>query len=1557
MKRRFRGIKGRATLTPPAQGTPALQSSASMAIIDMLGEGPIDGLVKQNGKRAEGINLLEGVFLDDTRVKEPDDLAPISGESLTGLKFNSVQLIDRLTTGSMNEALDNIKNNLALHSGLNENNEYLHFLRTGELESERQDILDFIEENSGYLGQFGLIQFNIDEAFGTGLFARTKSANFDNFSVRSYNVTRFEPDIYFNETEEKRVILTDSDDSVEVPASLFYHYPLFNNDLPGGYASANNKTEIFGGAFKFRTSGLAGGGIAFFYIGNAIATGDAGVFDTGKFFVATNDADITGVIGSGQDGGYDVFVYDNSSQLLSLDNVSRKQVYPEIGEIDGTDFNIGIISDLNSQYNYTNFAFDFRKGYEFQPFMEGYQEAAQDFDVKKMLLGPLATERDDAAQGEGQGYKDIRGGGDFSSWRQNLPLDHEPYPYTHRIKRIDVKKCYPTIAIEQLFDTIATGDDAGEQKSATVAFAIDLNFDGKAGHTGVNAFGQNSTDHTGLNELTLNGNSLRDVVLGRKGKSIKKTVQGIATTIYLKTFSDIPDLPKNSELKDLRYTPDDITDLTQEILDRDGSLSGELIFPDDSWKEVERTLTVTKLSYETDSTLIAREISLSYVTEIVGEDFSYPFANLAASTFDARTFARQPTRAFDARFKKVLIPSNYNPLRGDGSDKRFIDSSSNYGKRSIYEFNSGSYFESPTKISCGQDDTLTLSGKFSVNNDPGTTDVIFQTNTGSDSFYHQLNFQVQSNGIFFFGTSGDATNGPQTTFTNLVNIPSLIGLETVLEFKAELDVNKATLKVNNLTDGNSYGGDASFYSRTFNTDIDPTDGKSLFIGASINENQIASGSKIVDLKIQKNNQLINKYDGTIKETIRFGKVLFDRINGDHAQLIGTYNTVVADNDFDFGRNKELIYNGHWDGTFKLGWTDNPAWILYDLMINPIYGVGNALDDREDINIFKLFEFARHCDAVDSEGNFDGVPDSQIGLEPRFSCNLKISENKNAFEVLSNIASVFRGISFWDGASLSFSMDKEKDVAAIFNNHNVYDGLFNYADVASTARFTRVEVFYADAKNDYIQKSEYVEDEERIRKYGIITKANNGIGCTSKSQARRLGKYVLLSNKLETEICQFQCGNEAMLLEPGDVIRVDDDLKHFEISYAKILGVTRIPTGVYIEDIINTGSIKTGSSEGGLHTYNFKQQQELSSLYDIVNFNQLNDFTNQDDFLTGRYSGVLPIEQIEQMDYEQITRHYITSIQRDSSGIFLGLGSSLTEVETIRTGTYANIELNTNITTEYKIVKKTEVDKNRFEIQGLQYERNKFNMIEAEDFDIVENNYNIGIPEHTINRPSAPTVETGSKIEPDSSTSITGVITKAAGSNETSYRVTVFRKNMSGPYFQKEFLKESDDTTDFKIENLKAGTYSLTVTALRNPESSQNYQAEFTILGNKQVYIKDLIKNIELKNNTFSVYERNNGSGLGSGNSVSDDCEYSLSLVNKKNENITINNSDYTYNIYASNSGEFETVKTGYNSDSFVFTEAKNILAFGGYFDSFDIKFNLMKGSNIIDTACFKTTTT
>ena len=199
------------------------------------------------------------------------------------------------------------------------------------------------------------------------------------------------------------------------------------------------------------------------------------------------------------------------------------------------------------------------------------------------------------------------------------------------------------------------------------------------------------------------------------------------------------------------------------------------------------------------------------------------------------------------------------------------------------------------------------------------------------------------------------------------------------------------------------------------------------------------------------------------------------------------------------------------------------------MVNPIYGVGNRIDEREDINIFKLYEMGRYADAVDDEGGFDGVSDSYGGLEPRFSCNVLLYDSQNAFSVLANIASIFRSITYWDGSHFSFATDKPKTANAIFSNSNVFDGQFVYSDVLSNARFNRVEVPYADKNDNYVVKVEYVEDEESIRRYGLITNKSNGIGCTSRSQAKRMGKYILLSNKLETEIVNSKLGAEALMI--------------------------------------------------------------------------------------------------------------------------------------------------------------------------------------------------------------------------------------------------------------------------------------------------------------------------------------------------------------------------------------------------------------------------------------------
>ena len=141
-------------------------------------------------------------------------------------------------------------------------------------------------------------------------------------------------------------------------------------------------------------------------------------------------------------------------------------------------------------------------------------------------------------------------------------------------------------------------------------------------------------------------------------------------------------------------------------------------------------------------------------------------------------------------------------------------------------------------------------------------------------------------------------------------------------------------------------------------------------------------------------------------------------------------------------------------------------------------------------IFNLYQIARYCDAVDDDGFFEGVLDATKGLEPRFSCNLRIQDSKNAFETLGNIASIFRGFSYWDGVGLNFSIDRDKEISAIFNNGNVFDGIFNYGDILSSARFTKVEVIYADANDLYGSKLEYIEDEDAIRRYGLITKTLN-----------------------------------------------------------------------------------------------------------------------------------------------------------------------------------------------------------------------------------------------------------------------------------------------------------------------------------------------------------------------------------------------------------------------------------------------------------------------------------
>jgi len=239
-------------------------------------------------------------------------------------------------------------------------------------------------------------------------------------------------------------------------------------------------------------------------------------------------------------------------------------------------------------------------------------------------------------------------------------------------------------------------------------------------------------------------------------------------------------------------------------------------------------------------------------------------------------------------------------------------------------------------------------------------------------------------------------------------------------------------------------------------------------------------------------------------------------------------------------NLEKIYDGDWDGTFKLFWSNNPAWILMDLLINKRYGLGNYIES-EQVDIWELYKIARWCDAVDDNGYYYGVPDAYGGVEPRHSFNALITEKFNIFDMINQVASIFRGHVYYMNSLITFSDDRLKPIIGEFNNSDVKDGLFTYSNHKKDDEFTAVDVAYVDEKDNYKPKIEYVEDSNGVRQRGILKKQINAFGITSKSQARRFGCHFLFQTSKENSIVNFTTDNRILLYRPGDLINIHDEL--------------------------------------------------------------------------------------------------------------------------------------------------------------------------------------------------------------------------------------------------------------------------------------------------------------------------------------------------------------------------------------------------------------------------------
>jgi hypothetical protein len=222
----------------------------------------------------------------------------------------------------------------------------------------------------------------------------------------------------------------------------------------------------------------------------------------------------------------------------------------------------------------------------------------------------------------------------------------------------------------------------------------------------------------------------------------------------------------------------------------------------------------------------------------------------------------------------------------------------------------------------------------------------------------------------------------------------------------------------------------------------------------------------------------------------------------------------------------------WDGTFKddKQWTDNPAWVFYDLLTNKRYGLGNHISE-DDIDKWTLYKIGQYCDRL--------VPDGEGGLEPRFSANILLNKKEEAFKVVNHMASIFRGIAYYGQGSIFAVQDAEKDPVMLFNNSNVLNSDFVYQSSNKKARHNIAIVKYLDKENFHKPAVEYVKDVESIKKYGEREVETTAYGASKKSQAIRWGRWTLLTENLQTETVSFIVGLEASYLRPGDVFRVHD----------------------------------------------------------------------------------------------------------------------------------------------------------------------------------------------------------------------------------------------------------------------------------------------------------------------------------------------------------------------------------------------------------------------------------
>ena len=443
------------------------------------------------------------------------------------------------------------------------------------------------------------------------------------------------------------------------------------------------------------------------------------------------------------------------------------------------------------------------------------------------------------------------------------------------------------------------------------------------------------------------------------------------------------------------------------------------------------------------------------------------------------------------------------------------------------------------------------------------------------------------------------------------------------------------------------------------------------------------------------------YDARFKKVFVPSNYFPLKANGQDKRYIAGKN-LASFNSLSNSSDEKTIYKGNWDGTFKLAWTDNPVWVLFDILINRRYGLGNFISPSE-VNYWELYKIGRYCDGVDTNGVFVGVPAADGGLEPRYAFNGVIADKTNVFESLKSLVACFRGNMFYTNSEINFTNDRLKPIMGFFNNSNVKDGMFNYSNERRDLQYNVIEVTYLDRDDLFKQKIEYVEDPDDIKTRGILRTTAQTFGITSRAHAKRLGEHIIYSTINEDENVAFVGNLETLLCRPGDLIAINDNVKTLKNHVGRVLDVDTINNSIYTNVSLKSSDFSSSGLTGEISVLIPTGKYQSNDFYDLaksptkLSVSELYQ-TDVPIRVTLQATGTQVIDSSPALDY--------------GSKFFIDTGcSGYPLLQQVRAGTPCSITIANTKQQVYKIQSIKELNLNEYEVIASKFDTGKFAEIE------------------------------------------------------------------------------------------------------------------------------------------------------------------------------------------------------------------------------------------------------